>query len=252
MDYHLGCLSWPAGSHATLMAFAPWVSIRFIHDPVGDPGFFYVDGCKRLARQLCCQVACILFSLPPKPFSGCHAACIPCTKHTDVAVMQGAAAAGFPPASSPARPDGPSSPDAAMLRITSSGLPDPLPSAPKGAPSCVIVPQSRHSHSLRDGTVTALAFWFLFLRSLRLPGDLALLGRSEAGLTSHRLRGVADDRCAATALPLRPVEPFLFSLRPVPADFALLRLPRPGVIAAVTVTRLPLRSGRVTSSRCFF
>jgi|GEM_PF-2226041 len=53
------------------------------------------------------------------------------------------------------------SPDAVMLRITSSGLPGPLPSAPRGAPSCVIVPQSRHSPSLRDGTVTALGSRFL-------------------------------------------------------------------------------------------
>jgi len=142
------------------------------------------------------------------------------------------------------------SPDAVMLRITSSGLPGPLPSAPRGAPSCVIVPQSRHSPSLRDGTVTALESRFLFLRSLRQPGDLALLGCPEAGLTSHRLRGVADDRCAATALPLRLVEPFL-SFRLGPADFAPLRLPRPGVITAFAVTRTSLRSERDTSPRCF-
>lgn len=112
------------------------------------------------------------------------------------------------------------SPDAVMLRITSSGLPGPLPSAPRGLP---LVP-------LYSRAVTAPRFamglsrpWDsgLFLRSLRLPGDLALLGRSEAGLTSHRLRGVADDRCAATALPLRLVVPFLCPrLRPasLPSD----------------------------------
>lgn len=53
------------------------------------------------------------------------------------------------------------SPDAVMLRITPSGLPGLLPSAPKGAPSCFIVPQSRRGPSLRDGTVTALGFGFL-------------------------------------------------------------------------------------------
>ena len=87
------------------MAFAPWVSIRFIANPDGVSGFFYVDGTQtsRLINTLSHHLQS-LFSLSPKPFSGCHAACIPCTKHTDVAVMPGAAAAGVLPASSPAHP----------------------------------------------------------------------------------------------------------------------------------------------------
>ncbi len=143
------------------------------------------------------------------------------------------------------------SPDAVMLRITSSGLPGPLPSAPRGAPSCVIVPQSRHSPSLRDGTVTALGSRFLssFTSAAGRP-RFARTPRSRAHFPSPpgpRRRTLRGD-CFAPA----SCRTFLFSLLPVPADFALLRLPRPGVIAAVTVTRLPLRSGRDRSPRCFF
>jgi len=88
-----------------MKAFAPWVSIRFIANPDGVSGFFYVDG-TQTSRQINTLSHRLqsLFSRPPKPFSGCHAACIPCTKHTDVAVMPGAAVAGVPPASSPAHP----------------------------------------------------------------------------------------------------------------------------------------------------
>ncbi len=97
------------------------------------------------------------------------------------------------------------SPDAVMLRITSSGLPGPHLSAPRG--SLLFHCTTEPSQPCDSG---------FFLRSLRLPGDLALLGRPEAGLTSHRLRGVADDRCAATALPLRLVVPFSFLFTPRP------------------------------------
>ncbi len=188
-------------------------------------------------------------SHPPKPFSGCHAACIPCTKHNDVAVMPGAAVAGVPPASSPAHP---------AVSVARSGhaahhpigLAGPAPFRPQGLPLDSLCPRAVTVPRFATGLSQLWDSGF-FLRSLRLPGDLALLGRSEAGLTSHRLRGVADDRYAATALPLRLVVPFLYS-RPVPADFASLRLPWPGVIAAVTVIRPTLRSGRDTAPRCCF
>jgi len=49
-----------------MKAFAPWVSIRFIHDPVGDSGFFMSMGRKCLARQLCCHAVCSL-SFPTRP-----------------------------------------------------------------------------------------------------------------------------------------------------------------------------------------
>ena len=145
-----------------------------------------------------------------------------------------------------------------MQRITPSGLPVPLPSAPRGLPLVSLCPRAVTAPRFATGLSQLWDSGF-FLRSLRLPGDLALLGRPEAGLTfmciryarspltpdgnrrlradyflpgrpmrdapvqmpvfpwfpvnlSHCLRGVADDRCAATALPLRLVEPFLSSL----------------------------------------
>ena len=211
---------------------------------------FYVDG-TQTSRQIntLSRRLQTLFSHPPKPFSGCHAACIPCTKHNDAAVMPGAAVAGVPPASSPAHP---------AVSIARSGhaahhpigLAGPAPFRPQGLPLDSLCPRAVTVPRFATGLSQLWDSGF-FLRSLRLPGDLALLGRSEAGLTSHRLRGVADDRYAATALPLRLVVPFLYS-RPVPADFASLRLPWPGVIAAVTVIRPTLRSGRDTAPRCCF
>jgi len=220
---------------------------------------FYVDGAQtsRQINTLSHRLQ-TLFSHPPKPFSGCHAACIPCTKHNDAAVMPGAAVAGVPPASSPARPDGPSSPDEVMLCITPSGLPGPHPSAPRGLPLVSLCPRAVTAPRFATGLSRPWDSGF-FLRSLRLPGDLALLRtpRSRAHSShciryarspltpngdrrlradyflpgrpmrdapvqmivfpwflanlSHCLRGVADDRCAATALPLRLVE-FFFSL----------------------------------------
>ena len=169
-----------------MKAFAPSVSIRFIHDPVGDPGLFHclsssslhcftcrkisasrlpaaqlrVVG-KRLARQLRCHAVCS-FSLPshPNPFPAVMPPAYLAPKHNDVAVMPGATAAGVPPASCPARPGG-------LLRPTRSCCASPLRACrartfpPPGAPSCFVVPQSRHSPSLRDGTVTTLGFGFL-------------------------------------------------------------------------------------------
>jgi hypothetical protein len=229
-----------------MKAVAPWVYIRFIPGRLEAQGFFMSMGRKRRARQLRCHAACILFSLSPRPFSGCHAACIPCTKHKDVAVMLGAAVAGVPPASSPARRS--PSPGAVMLRITPSGLPGPLPSAPRGLPLDSLCPSAVTVPRFATGLSRPWDSGF-FLRSLRLSGGLALLGRPEAGLTSHRLRGVADDRCAATALPLRLVVPFLC---PRPGRLRFAQTALAGVIAAIAVTRPPLRSGRDTSLRCFF
>mgnify|MGYP007083350770 CR=1 FL=1 len=163
---------------------------------------------KRRARQLRCHAVCIL------PFPPTQALFrLSCRLHCHAQDMTGCAAMPCDSRQASRQPHPPPTrrsplPDEVMLRITPPGLPGPLPSAPRGRPlislclRAVTAPRfaARLSRPWNSG---------LFLRSLRLPGDLALLGRPEAGLTSHRLRGVADDRCSATALPLRLIVPFL-------------------------------------------
>jgi len=193
---------------------------------------FYVDGAQtsRQINTLSHRLQ-TLSSHPPKPFSGCHAACIPCTKHNDVAVMPGAAAAGVPPASSPAHPA------VSFARRGHAahhliGLAGPAPIRPKGAPPCSIVLQSRHSPSLRNGTVTALGF-----RSL--SSFAPVIGRPRfARKPRSRPHFPSPPACRTFSLS---------SLRPVPADFAVLRLPWPGVIAAFAVTRTALRPEQDTA-----
>jgi len=256
-----------------MKAFAPWVSIRFIHNQVGDSGLFHCwyssslhcFTCrkisasrppaaqlrvvsKRLARQLCCHAVCsISFPSRPNPFPAVMPPAYLAPKHNDVAVMPGAAAAGVPPASSPAHPA------VSVARRGHAahhlfGLAGPAPIRPQGLPLVSLCPRAVTAPRFATGLSRLWDSGF-FLRSLRLPGDLALLGRPEAGLTSHRLRGLADDRCAATALPLRLVVPFLC---PRPGRLRFAQTALAGVIAAIAVTRPPLRSGRDTSLRCFF
>lgn len=189
-------------------------------------GFFYVD-VAQMSRQIntLSHRLQTLFSHPPKPFSGCHAACIPCTKHNDVAVMPGAAAAGVPPASSPAHPA------VSFARRGHAahhliGLAGPAPIRPKGAPPCSIVLQSRHSPSLRDGTVTALGFRSLssFAPATGRPRFARTL-RSRAHFPSppgRRRRPLRGD-CFA------PAACRTFSLSPPPAGLASLGRPEAGL-----------------------
>jgi hypothetical protein len=254
-----------------MKAFAPWVSIRFIHDPVGDPGLFHclsssslhcftcrkisasrlpaaqlrVVG-KRLTRQLRCHAVCS-FSLPshPNPFPAVMPPAYLAPKHNDVAVMPGATAAGVPPSSSPALAVSFARRGHAAHHLF--GLAGPAPFRPQGLPLVSLCPRAVTAPRFATGLSRLWDSGF-FLRSLRLPGDLALLGRPEDELTSHRLRGVADDRCAATALPLRLVVPFLC---PRPGRLRFAQTALAGVIAAIAVTRTALRPERVTASGCF-
>ena len=237
-----------------LRAFSLLVLIEFV--PFHTPIYQYITPARRptvSGKQTPRQTTLLshrllsLFSLPPKPFSGCRAACIPCTKHTDVAVMPGAAAAGVPPASSPAHPA------VTVARRGHAahhpiGLAGPAPIRPQGLPLVSLYPRAVTAPRFATGLSRPWDSGF-FILSLRLPGDLTLLGRSEAGLTSHRLRGVADDRFAATALPLRLVVPFLC---PRPGRLRFAQTALAGVIAATAVSRAPLRSGRDTAPRRFF
>jgi len=197
---------------------------------------------KRRARQLRCHAGCILPFPPTRALFR-----LSCRLHCHAQDMTGCAAMPCDSRQAsrqphPPRPDGPSSPDEVMLRITPSGLSGPHPSALRGLPLVSLCPRA----------VTALGFGFLsaFTPATGRP-RFAQTPRSRAHFPSppgRRRRPLRGDCFAPAAY-----RTFSFlSLRPVPADLALLRLPRPGVIAAVTVTRLPLRSGRVTSSRCFF
>ena len=112
---------------------------------------------------------------------------------------------------------------------------------PPGAPSCFIVPQSRHSPVIRVSFFVHFGYRATSLCSdAPKPGSLPIASGVSQTTAARRLLYP----CGLSYL-------FLFYLRPVPADFALLRLPRPGVIAAVAVTRTALRLKRDTSPRCF-
>jgi|LSQX01.2.fsa_nt_gb hypothetical protein len=232
-----------------MKAFAPWASNRFIAGWIGDSGFFYVDGCKRLVRQLRCHDVCSLsFPTRPSPFPAVMPPCIPCTKHNDVAVMPGAAVAGVPPASSPAHPA------VSFARCGHAahhpiGLAWPAPIRPQGGSllfHCAPEP-SRPLASRRDCHGPGIRVSFFVRSGYRAtslcsdapkPGSLPIASGASQTTAMRRL--------------LCPCGLSYLSFVPVPADFASLRLPRPDVIAAIAVTRPPLRSGRDTSLRCFF
>ena len=227
-----------------MKAFAPWVSIRFIHDPVGDPGLFHCLSSsslhcftcrkvsasrlpaaqlrvvsKRLARQLCCHtVCCLSFPSHPSPFPAVVppaylAPNIPTLPSCQVLLRQ----VSRPPHPLPTRRS--PSPDAVMLRITPSGLPVPLPSAPRGSLLFHCTPEpSQPLASRRDCHGPGIRVSLFFRSGYRAtslcsdapkPGSLPIASGASQTTALRRL--------------LCPCGLSYLSFVPVPADFASLR-----------------------------
>jgi len=140
------------------------------------------------------------------------------------------------------------SPDAVMLRITSSGLRGPLPSAPRGSLLFHCAPEpSQPLASRRDCHSSGIPVSFFVRSGYRGRPCFARMPRSRAHFSSppgpcrRPLRGDC----------FTPAARRIFSLsRPGRLRFAQTALA--GVIAAIAVSRTALRLERDTSPRCFF